>query len=150
MENYLEFGYWGLFIASFLAATIIPLSSEGILVGMLLGGFDPVLCLALATFGNWAGGLSSYFLGYLGRWQWLEKYLRVKREKVFQWKSRADKYGEWLALLCWAPIIGDLIAIALGVFRVRVARVAILMLAGKFARYAVVVWLTLAGGEWAS
>jgi len=142
MESWFELGYYGLFLAAFLAATVLPFSSEGILVAMFLGGYDPILTVAIATIGNWAGGMTSYFLGYAGKWQWLEKYFKVKKKNSDKWKIRADKYGAWLALLCWAPIIGDVIAIALGVFRVNAFRVAVLMGAGKLARYIVLAWIT--------
>ena len=143
MESWFELGYFGLFLAAFLAATVLPFSSEGVVVAMLLGGYDPVLSVAIATVGNWAGGMKSYFLGYLGKWQWLERYFKVNKEHSNKWKIRADKHGAWLALLCWAPIVGDVIAIALGVFKVNAFRVAVLMGAGKLARYIALAWITL-------
>jgi membrane protein YqaA with SNARE-associated domain len=78
MEYFLDFGYVGLFFGSFLASTIIPLSSEILLGGMLLAGGNPWLCFVLATAGNGLGSVTSYGLGYLGKWQWIEKWMRVK------------------------------------------------------------------------
>jgi len=143
VETWIELGYWGLFIASFLAATVLPFSSEGVLVALLLAEFDPVLCIVLASLGNWLGGLTSYFLGYLGKWEWLERYFKMKPDRVRKWKVKADRFGAWLALLCWLPIVGDVVAIALGVFRVNAFRVAVLMFLGKFLRYLVVLYITL-------
>ena len=140
--EFFELGYLGLFLAAFLAATVIPLSSEGVLVAMLLGGYDPFLCLAVASVANTAGGLTSYFLGYVGKWQWIEKYLKVKREKVGKWKGYADRYGAFIAVLCWVPIIGDILAVALGFWRVNAFRVAVWMFLGKFLRYAAVIYIT--------
>lgn len=139
----LEWGYWGLFASSFLAATVVPFSSEVVLVGMLGAGYDPYVSVALATIGNWLGGLTSYFLGYLGKWEWIVKYLRVKKESVDKIKIWADRFGAYLGLVCWAPIVGDVIAIALGVFRVRAGTVAVYMLAGKFVRYVALAYITL-------
>ena len=59
MEALLEYGYIGLFLGSFLAATVVPFSSDVLLVGMLLAGGDPVITVAVATLGNWLGGLTS-------------------------------------------------------------------------------------------
>ena len=71
-------------------------------------------CLAIATVGNWLGGLTSYWIGWLGRWDWIERWFKVKREKLEQQKGHVDRYGVWLALFTWLPIVGDLFAIALG------------------------------------
>ncbi len=143
MLEWLDYGYWGLFLASFLAATVLPFSSEAILSAMLVGDYDPVLCLTLASIGNWLGGMTSFFLGYLGKWQWIEKYLRVKRERVEKFKSRVDRYGAYLAFLCWLPIIGDPLAIGLGLFRANPFKVAVFMFLGKFLRYLVLAAITM-------
>lgn len=137
--EWIDLGYWGLFLATFLAATVLPFSSEVVLTSLLLAGFDPMLCLIVATVGNWLGGMSSYGLGWLGNWKRMHKWLRVKEASILKWKSYIDRYGPWTALLCWTPIIGDPIAIALGVFRVNWWLVSINMLLGKFGRY----WLII-------
>ena len=67
MESLLEYGYIGLFVGSFLAATIFPFSSDVLLVGMLLAGGDPYITVVVATMGNWIGGLTSYWIGWLGK-----------------------------------------------------------------------------------
>lgn len=141
--DFIEYGYFGLFLASFLAATIVPFSSEALLVAMLLGNFDPVICIYWATAGNWLGGMVSYFMGYLGKMEWLQKWFKVEERKLNDFKNKVDKYGVYLALITWAPIIGDLIAIALGFFRAHAYKVAVLMLAGKLARYIIIAYLTL-------
>lgn len=139
--DWIDLGYWGLFLATFLAATVLPFSSEFVLTSLLLAGFDATACLLVATAGNWLGGMSSYGLGWLGDWHRLHKWLRVKEESILKWKKHIDRYGPWSALLCWTPFIGDPIAIALGVFRVNWWLVSLNMLIGKFARYAVLVWI---------
>ena len=133
--------YFLLFLQSFLAATIIPFSSEAVLTGMILNGYNATYCLVFATTGNWLGGLSSYLLGYLGKIEWIEKYLRVKHEKLLKWEVKIKKYGSWFALLCWLPFIGDIIAIALGLFKVKAFPVSMFMLIGKFLRYAILTYL---------
>lgn len=147
MEGLYEYGYLGLFLASFLAATILPFSSEALLTLMIVGGFDPVKCLITATAGNWLGGMSGYALGYVGKWEWIEKYLRVKPEKMGRVKKRLDKYGAYIAFLCWLPAIGDLLAIGLGLIRSNVWQVAIFMFIGKASRYVLWAWLSHLGRE---
>jgi len=143
MLEFAEWGYAGLFIASFLAATVVPFSSEVVFSALVFGGLDPWTCVVVASLGNWLGGMSSYFLGRLGKMEWIEKYLRVKREKIETYRERIQKYGDWFAFFSFLPGIGDIIAVASGFFRCRWWIVAISMLLGKFARY--VVWMKMNG-----
>ena len=143
MLQFAEWGYAGLFIASFLAATVVPFSSEVVFSALVFGGLDPWICVVVASLGNWLGGMSSYFLGRLGKMEWIEKYLRVKREKIETYRERIQKYGDWFAFFSFLPGIGDIIAVASGFFRCRWWIVAISMLLGKFARY--VVWMKMNG-----
>jgi membrane protein YqaA with SNARE-associated domain len=145
VEFWLEYGYWGLFIVSFLAATILPFSSESILVAMIFGDFDPVLLVAYASVGNWLGGLTSYGIGRLGKWEWVERFLKIKHKTVEKWQQKSEKYGAVFGLLTWLPIIGDPIAVALGFARTHFLMTSVYMLIGKTARYALVSYLLLHG-----
>lgn len=102
---------------------------------MLTGPYSVAGVIFSATMGNWLGGLSSYGLGYLAKWNWIEKYLRVSKEKVFSFRKRIERYGALLAFLCWLPFVGDVLAVALGVFRTSWQKVFFWMLLGKFLRY---------------
>ncbi len=145
LSNFETWGYSGLFIASFLAATVVPFSSEAILAAMLLGDYNAMACVLIASTGNWLGGMSGYLLGYLGKWEWLEKYFKIDKSKLDKWKSRLNKYGYYLAFLCWLPSVGDFIAVGLGFMRSNVYLVSIIMFAGKFLRYAVIAYLISIG-----
>jgi membrane protein YqaA with SNARE-associated domain len=145
LETFVEWGYIGLFIASFLGATIIPFSSELVFSLLIIKGYDFNLSLLVATTGNWLGGLSSYFLGRLGKWSTLEKYFRLKKEKIVKFKTNIDKWGSLLAFFCWLPIIGDPIAVGLGFFRTNYLLVALWMFIGKLIRYIVWAFVTYWG-----
>ena len=82
MEWLLNLGYFGLFLGSFVAATVVPFSSDVQLVAMLAAGGNVWFCVAVATLGNWLGGLTSYWLGWLGKWEWIEKYMRLSSTKA--------------------------------------------------------------------
>ena len=110
MENLAEWGYVGLFIASFLAATIIPFSSELVLSILIAKNYDLSTSLFVASIGNWIGGLSSYLIGRIGSWNTIEKYLRVKRKNILLWKKKIDSWGGILAFLCWLQVLVDPIA----------------------------------------
>jgi membrane protein YqaA with SNARE-associated domain len=138
-----QLGYWGLFLASFLAATVVPFSSELILSAMLGAGYAVGWCLVLATLGNWLGGLTSFYLGYLGKESWIEKYLRIKSAKTDRFKKYIKGKEAWIAFFCWVPFVGDVLAVALGLLHVSPWRTAIGMLMGKAVRYAVWAFFTL-------
>lgn len=141
MEWLLNFGYIGLFLGSFVAATVVPFSSDVLLVGMLAAGGKVWWCVLFATIGNWLGGLTSYWLGWVGKWEWIERYLRIKHETLIKQKNKVQRYGAALALLTWLPFVGDVFALGLGFYRVDFRKSAILMLIGKGARF--VMWALL-------
>ena len=138
MDFLAEWGFFGLFVSSFLSATVIPLSSEFVLSFMILNEFNIYLTILIATIGNWLGGLSSYLIGRLGKWTTIEKYFRVDKNKVFNLKLKVDRWGSVLAFFSWLPIIGDVIAVSLGFFRTNLILVSIWMLLGKILRY--IIW----------
>ncbi|WP_010664797.1 YqaA family protein [Marinilabilia salmonicolor] len=135
---WIDLGYLGLFLASFLAATILPFSSEFVLSGLLAAGGDPVLSLATATLGNWLGGLTSFWIGWIGKFEWIEKYLRIPRDKLETWHRKVAGKEWWISLFCWLPGVGDIIAVILGLLKSNFWVSAIGMFVGKALRY--VVW----------
>ncbi len=143
MTSLIGLGYLGLFIASFLAATVVPFSSEVVFSAMVFGGLDAWTCVLVATLGNWLGGMTCYYLGRLGKIEWIEKYLRIKKEKMEKFMGKLHRYGDWFAFFSFLPGVGDVIAVASGYFRCRWWIVALSMLLGKFARY--IVWMYLNG-----
>ena len=135
MEGLLGLGLVGLFIGCFLAATVIPFSAEILLVGAMLAGCDPVTTFCVATLGNSLGSLTSYGMGYLGKWEWIEKYFHVSKEKLEKQRSRINKYGPFMAMLCWLPFIGDVFAIVLGFYKAPFWPSALWMFVGKCGRF---------------
>jgi len=127
-------GFTGLFIVTFLSATILPLSSELFLVLMLSRGYDPVACLMVATVGNSLGGITNYGIGRLGNPKWLKR-TGMTDDKIEKYNVLVSKYGSWLALISWVPIIGDPLVICLGYFRVSFLKIFFLVVIGKFLRY---------------
>ena len=130
-------GLLGLFIGTFLAATVVPFSSDVLYFAILASTENPWGCLVVGTLGNWLGSVVTYWIGWIGKWEWIEKWFRVKPETLEKQKRAIDRYGVWLALLAWVPFIGDVIAIALGFYRTHPLMTAILLLIGKFARFLV-------------
>lgn len=136
-------GLPGLFIGTFLAATILPFSSDAVYLAVLAATKQPIACLIVGTLGNWLGSVVTYWIGWIGKWEWIEKWFKVKRETLLKQKAKIDKYGVWLSLIAWVPIIGDVIAIALGFYKTRPAATMFLLLVGKFLRF--LIWNLIYG-----
>ena len=139
---------WLLFVAAFLSATLLPGSSEALLIGFLASGVgQPVLLVAAASLGNIAGaavtyGMGRYLLHYKDRpWFPLKKAASPKAQDWFA------RYGVWSLLLSWVPVIGDPLTMVAGVMRVPLGRFLLFVSVGKVARYALIVvaWKYWAG-----
>lgn len=102
---------------------------------MLAAGGNVVLTVIVASLGNWAGGMISYWMGRGGRWEWIERWFKVRRETLERQKTRIERWGAWLAFLSWLPLVGDLFALGLGFYKVNAWQVALFMLIGKTARF---------------
>lgn len=135
------YGYAGLFVSSFISATIIPMSSEIVFGIFVVEGFSIVNCVIWAALGNFLGGMTGYYLGWLGRWDWAERYLGVKHASVEKWQSYGKKYGVYLSFFCWLPFIGDLFCVVLGFMKANLWQASAGMFVGKLARYAVLGYL---------
>lgn len=136
--------YIGLFFAALGAATLLPLQSEALLVGLLLSDHYGLWWLLLvATLGNVLGSLVNWWLGR-----------RVERFRDRRWfplspasldKARAhyQRYGHWSLLLSWLPIIGDPLTLVAGVMREPLGRFLLIVTFAKGARYAVLALATV-------
>ena len=130
---------WGLFTASFLASTLLPGGSEGVLLWLAhQQAADTWALLATATAGNTLGGLSSWLIG-----RWLAHRFpgrglgHPRRQQALAWLER---HGAPLLLLSWAPIIGDPLCVAAGWLRIPWYSAALYIALGKGARYALLLW----------
>ena len=140
MEFLIAYGYIGVFIAAFLAATVLPFSSEVVLTGVLLTGAAYWPCMIAATLGNFLGGMSCYWLGMLGKVEWIEKYLHVKKKDLDKAERFMAGHGAWMGFFGFIPLLGSAITIVLGLMRANVLISAVSITFGKFLRYVIVVW----------
>ncbi len=133
-----------LFFSCFLAATILPFSSEAFVALALLNGEHATwVIVVIATLGNTLGGMTGYYLGYLGKTEWLKKWFRIEASSYERFTALAQKYGFWLALLGWLPIVGDPITVLLGFLKTKSLPTFSCLLVGKLLRYLVVAYATL-------
>ncbi|MBI3478816.1 MAG: DedA family protein [Nitrosomonadales bacterium] len=123
-----DISLWGLFVSSFLAATLLPGGSEAVLIGVLK--LHPELfwpALLLGTFGNTLGGMVSFGMGWL-----------LTQNKRLKHVEQLRRHGTPALLLAWAPLIGDALCLAAGWLRLNPWHAALFMAIGKFARYSLI------------
>ncbi|HIC29280.1 MAG TPA: DedA family protein [Rhodospirillales bacterium] len=133
-------GYVGLFLSALLAATVLPFSSEAVLVGLMAAGdYDMIWLWFLASLGNVLGAAVNWGLGrFCLRWQ-DRRWFPVDKEKLDRAGRWFSRYGVWSLLLAWVPFIGDPLTFAAGVLRVNFWLFLLLVSIGKAGRYAVVI-----------
>lgn len=136
------YGYWGMTIAAFLAGSVFPFSSEAVMVSLQLAGLEPWPLFLSASVGNVAGSMFNYYVGTLGRLEWIEKYLHIRREKVLRVQAWMENRGVWMGTLCFLPIIGSALSVALGYMRANPYKSFIAISIGKTTRYAVLILVT--------
>ena len=143
MEYFTEFGYIGLFFASFLAATILPLSSEVVLVFLLLKSINPIILISVATFGNVLGSFVNYLIGAWGSALIIKKFLKISEDDFLKAKQRFKKYGVYSLFFAWVPIIGDPLTVVAGVLKINILLFIALVTSGKLIRYVIIAYATL-------
>ena len=131
--------YLSLFAISFLAATILPLSSELMLAGLIAtSNYDSLLLLIVASFGNVLGSVFNWTLGFYSRNLITKKWFPFKDRQIERSSKWFNKFGKWSLLFVWVPIIGDPLTLAAGLLRVRFIEFFILVTIGKVSRYLII------------
>ncbi|MFZ2162485.1 MAG: DedA family protein [Sideroxyarcus sp.] len=123
-----DLSLWGLFISSFLAATLLPGGSEAVLFGVLK--LHPELfwpALLLGTLGNTLGGMVTFGMGWM-----------LPQTQQLKHVEKVRVYGTPALLLAWVPLVGDTLCLAAGWLRLKWWQAALFMAVGKFARYWVI------------
>jgi len=134
--------YLSLFIISFLAATILPFSSELTLAGLIIASnYDKLLLLIVASFGNVTGSAVNWALGFYSRNLTTKKWFPFKETQIEKSSQWFRKFGKWTLLFAWVPIIGDPLTLVAGLLRVRFLDFIILVAIGKVSRYLIVFYL---------
>ena len=137
----IEWGLPGLFISALLAGSIVPFSSELVLVALVKLGLPPTACILAATLGNTAGGMTCYYMGRLGKISWIEKYFKVKKEKVDKMVRFLQGKGALLEFFAFLPAIAEVISIALRSMRSNIWLTTASMFVGKLIRYILLLYV---------
>ncbi len=129
-----DWGAWGLFVAGFISGSIFPFSSEVVLAVLLHMGIDPLAAIVASTAGNTLGGMTCYWIGSLGKMQWILK-LGVSEEKLRRAQQFLAGRGALMGFFAFLPGIGEAVAIALGLMRSNFWLTSLAMAVGKALRY---------------
>jgi membrane protein YqaA with SNARE-associated domain len=144
MDAIIEFltgyGYMGMFIASLLAGSVLPFSSEAVMVGLMAAGLDPWLLALYGTIGNVIGSMVNYWVGHMGKTEWFERYLNVKQRDM----ERAERFmagrGALMGFFAFVPVIGSAITVLLGLMRANLLITFLSVTAGKIVRYVILIY----------
>lgn len=147
MATFLDFltnwGYWGMLVSAFLAGSFFPFSSEAVMVSLLAAGLNPTLLIVYGTIGNVLGSLFNYGVGRMGRLDWIEKYLHVKKSSLDKAEKFMNGHGAWMGIFAFLPILGSAITILLGLMRANFLISTISITIGKALRYILLIYGTL-------
>ncbi len=142
MESFFDvligYGPWGMFIAAFLAGSILPFSSEAVMIALLAIGVNPWVLLFTAALGNTLGGITCYCIGRMASPEWLQRTFRIKDKHMQQAHALVFRWGALMGLFCWIPILGDAILVTLGIMRSNPITTNLMMVIGRTTRYAIV------------
>ena len=148
MDTIIEFltgyGYWGMMMSAFLAGSVFPFSSEAVMLGLLASGLDPWQLIIYGSIGNILGSVFNYGVGRMGKLEWIEKYLHIKKESMDKAERFMAGRGAWMGFFAFLPILGSAITVTLGFLRANFVISIISIAIGKFVRY----WLLINGAEW--
>jgi len=134
--------YLSLFAISFLAATILPFSSELTLAGLIAtSDYDNLLLLIVASFGNVLGSVVNWALGSYSRNLTTKKWFPFKETQIERSSKWFRKFGKWSLLFAWFPVVGDPLTLVAGILRVKFIDFIILVAIGKVSRYLIVFYL---------
>ena len=135
-----DWGYWGMLAAAFLAGSFFPFSSEAVMLALQAAGLDPVWLVVYGTIGNILGSVFNYCVGRMGNLIWIERYLHVSRESI----EKAEKFmagrGAWMGFFAFLPILGSAITILLGLMKANIVISITSISIGKFIRYLLLVY----------
>lgn len=113
----IDWGYLGYLSSPYWQEASVPFSSELVMIALIKVGLSPVMCVLFATLGNTIGGMTCYYMGRLGNVVWIEKYFKVKKEKVDKMQTFLQGKGALMGFFAFLPFVGEVIAIALGFMR---------------------------------
>ena len=135
----MEVAYLTLFSIAFLAATILPFSSEVVLARLSVTSGEKLPLLVVTSFGNVLGSSFNWILGKYTRNLETKKWFPFSTNQLQKASFWFTKYGKWSLLFAWLPVFGDPLTFIAGVVRLRFVPFLILVTIGKVSRYILII-----------
>lgn len=136
----MSWGYWGMLVSAFLAGSFVPFSSEVVMSGLQAAGLEPIQLVLYGSIGNVLGSMFNYGVGRMGKLEWIEKYLHVKKESLDKAERFMAGRGAWMGFFAFLPLLGSAITIVLGLTRANIVISVISITIGKVLRYVLLVY----------
>lgn len=136
----MSWGYWGMLVSAFLAGSFFPFSSEVVMSGLQAAGLEPIQLVLYGSIGNVLGSMFNYGVGRMGKLEWIEKYLHVKKESLDKAQNFMADRGDWMGFFAFLPLLGSAITIVLGLTRANIVISVISITIGKVLRYVLLVY----------
>lgn len=135
--------YLTLFVTAFMAATLLPVSSEALLGSLAIHGHPGGWLWFWATIGNTLGSVINAVIGRQADRFKHKRWFPVSEQQLARARTRFNRYGQWSLLLAWLPVAGDALTVIGGIMRVPWLSFVVLVGIGKGVRYAFVLWAAL-------
>ena len=136
----MSWGYWGMLVSAFLAGSFFPFSSEVVMSGLQAAGLEPIQLVLYGSIGNVLGSMFNYGVGRMGKLEWIEKYLHVKKESLDNAQHFMADRCAWMGFFAFLPLLGSAITIVLGLTRANIVISVISITIGKVLRYVLLVY----------
>ena len=143
----INYGSLGMFIAAFLAGSILPFSSETVMIALLAVGINPWTLLFYAAIGNSLGGITCYYIGRLTTPEKVQRIFRIKPQNMERARKLVLRWGPLMGFFCWLPFLGDAILVTLGIMRSHPLLTNLMMIIGRTLRYATVLLAAVGVGK---
>jgi len=135
--------YVGLFVASFLASSFLPMTSEGVVIYLSLKGYELNSIALIAALGSYLGFCSIYLIGYYGREVLIDRFIKINKPKVEKARCFFEKYGSVTLLFAWFPFVGEGFVVIGGILRMNFFVFSFYAFIGTFLRFLVVAYLAI-------
>ena len=136
--------YLLLLFVCFVSATIVPFSSEIVFASFVWMGHSPAMAILIASIGNCAGVTLNYIIGRFGTRWLIERVFKFDQNRLKEYSAHQEKYGTWILLASWLPVVGDPITLYAGIVRMHFAKFALIAFSTRIARYIVLYYIVVA------
>ncbi len=134
----MQYGYVGMAIVAFLAGSVVPLSSEAVILALWAAGLDPVALIVWATIANTLGSTLNYYIGYRGNVRTVERLLHLSHDKLMRAERFVKNKGALAGFFSWIPVLGSAITVVLGLAHANIPKTFAYMILGKILRYVII------------